>query len=153
MTRKTVINATIVLAIVLLGGIGYKISPLFLPQADLTLPVSTCNPGFQVCTEILPNGGKLEFVIEPRPIRALAQLKLLATIKGIDARKVEVDFDGTQMSMGYNHTTLSGSNGHFSGPAILSVCVTGTMEWEATVLIQSGNKRIAVPFRFEVAGR
>ncbi len=153
MTRKTVIHSVIVLTILLFGGIGYKIAPFLLPQADVTLSVSTCNPGFKVCTAVLPDGGELEFLIEPRPIRALAQLKLQATIKGIDVRKVEVNFDGTQMIMGYNRVTLAGSNGHFSGQAILSVCVSGPMEWEATVLIKTGNKRIAVPFRFEVSGR
>jgi len=30
----------------------------------------------------------------------------------------------------------------------LPVCITGAMDWQATVLIENGGERIAIPWRF-----
>ena len=37
----------------------------------------------------------------------------------------------------------------FAGDATLPVCITGGMVWQATVLIERGRERIAVPFLFD----
>jgi hypothetical protein len=55
--------------------------------------------------------------------------------------------------MGYNRPLLAAAKeaGTFAGQGNLPVCITGTMIWQATVLVSSGGKNIAVPFRFESA--
>lgn len=151
MTKKLLLDAAILLVLAILGVVGYKLAPLFNPKTDVTLPMSTCDLGKQACVATLPDGGQLEFSIEPRPIPALKPLKLLATLKGSAARKIEVDFAGTDMKMGYNRPQLEGKNGSFSGQANLPVCITGKMEWDATVLVETGKALVAIPFRFEAA--
>ena len=73
--------------------------------------------------------------------------------KIIPASQVEVDFAGVDMKMGYNRPLLAAAKeaGTFVGQGNLPVCITGTMIWQATVLVGSGGKNIAVPFRFESA--
>jgi hypothetical protein len=63
---------------------------------------------------------------------------------------VEVDFSGETMNMGYNRSELTSSGpGHYTGEASLPVCVSGTMAWVATVIVETSGQRIAVPYRFE----
>ncbi|MBK8386631.1 MAG: hypothetical protein IPL11_13745 [Candidatus Accumulibacter sp.] len=53
--------------------------------------------------------------------------------------------------MGYNRLQLErqeGSSDHFVGMLSLPVCITGSMEWEATLLIDTNGAIVAVPFRF-----
>lgn len=149
MTKKLLLDAAILLALAVLGVAAYKLAPLLNPKTDIALPLSPCKLNRQTCVTTLPDGGQLEFSIEPRPIPALKPLRLQATIKGSEARRVEVDFVGTEMKMGYNRPVLEGDNGSFTGQAHLPVCITGTMEWDATVLVETATALIAVPFRFE----
>jgi hypothetical protein len=148
MTKKLLLDAAILLALAVLGVIGYKLAPLLNPKTDIVLPLSNCDLAKQACVTTLPDGGLLEFSIEPRPIPSLKPLKLQASIQGSEARKIEVDFAGTDMKMGHNRPVLQGSNGQFAGQANLPVCVTGKMEWDVTVLVETGNALIAAPFRF-----
>ena len=153
MSKTTQVNIIILLLTAILGVIGYKLSPMFRPNADITLPAVSCNPGIRPCFSTLPDGARLDFSIKPHPVPPLQSLDLSVEITALKVDKVEIDFDGTQMRMGYNRPLLAGSNGRFTGQAILPVCVTGAMEWVATVLITAGDRRIAVPFLFEVAAR
>lgn len=148
MTKKLLLDALILLSLAVLGVIGYKLAPLLNPKTDIALPLSGCDLAKQACVATLPDGGQLEFSIGPRPIPSLKPLTLQATIKGSEARKVEVDFAGTDMKMGHNRPLLHGGSGQFTGQASLPVCITGTMEWDATVLIETGKSLVAVPFRF-----
>ena len=149
MTRPLLLDALILLILAILGVVGYKLAPLLNPKTDLTLPLAACDLGRQACLVDLPDGGKVEFAIEPRPIPALKPLRLQANVTGLEARKVEVDFAGVDMKMGYNRPALTATgNGRYSGQATLPVCITGTMEWDATLLIETAKAVIAVPFRF-----
>jgi len=159
MSKKLLLDLAILLALAILGVLGYKLAPLFNPKTDVALPLSGCNLSQQVCAATLPDGGQLEFSIEPRPIPSLKSLKLQVVIRGSDARKVEVDFAGTDMKMGYNRPVLeneprgigqSNSTVRFVGQAVLPVCITGTMAYDATVLVETGKEWIALPFRFSV---
>lgn len=154
MTRPLLLDAVILLILAILGVVGYKLAPLLDPKTDLTLPLTACDLGRQACQVDLPDGGKIEFAIEPRPIPALKPLRLEARIDGRQARKIEVDFAGVDMKMGYNRPALApAGNGRFSGEATLPVCITGTMEWDATLLIETEKAVIAVPFRFGASGQ
>lgn len=150
MTKKLLLDIALLLALAVLGVAGYKLAPLLNPKTDIALPLSPCDLNRQACVATLPDGGQIEFSIEPRPIPSLNPLKLQATVRGSEVRKLEVDFAGTDMKMGYNRPALEGADGRFSGQANLPVCITGTMEWDATVLLDTGKALVAVPFRFAV---
>ena len=153
MTRKTAINIILVLLAAILGVVGYKLSPLLRASADTRLPVSTCNPSKQDCQVTLPNGGKIELSFAPRPIRPLQTFKAEMSVAKLRVTKAELNFEGTAMKMGYYRPEFRNKDGIYSTDVILPVCVTGTMEWAATVLLTTPEGTIALPFHFEVAGR
>lgn len=153
MKNKALPIITLVLLIAILGVVGYKLSPRDTPTGEIRLPVSACNPSTSVCTADLPEGGQLTFSVEPRPIKPLQPLHLKVTTTGREIQRIEVDFNGTDMDMGRNRVSLSHDDQGFSGQAMLPVCVTGTMSWNATLLLTAGSSRLAVPFHFVVAGR
>ncbi len=135
-------------------GAGYLFSDLLLPKADVT---ATAAPGCDLhrgpCRAELPGGGSIELTVMPRPIPLAAPLRLEVAVSGVEADKVEVDFAGVSMNMGYNRPLLAPTgNGRHAAEATLPVCVTGEMEWAATVLVESGRRRIAAPFRFMAGG-
>lgn len=151
LNKSLLVDSAMILALILIGAVGYKLSPLLLPKADVTAnPDPACNLQQNTCGAPLPQGGRLRFSLTPRPIPVTAPLEMIVELDGIDADKVAVDFAGVGMNMGFNRPTLAAAgSGRFTGQATLPVCVTGRMVWQATVLIESGRTRIAVPFRFE----
>ncbi|MDS4013405.1 MAG: hypothetical protein RKP46_03500 [Candidatus Accumulibacter sp.] len=156
MIRNLALDAALLLGLAVVGFAGYKLAPLLEPRTDIALPLSTCDLARQTCTASLADGGEVELSIEPRPIPALKPLLVKANFSGIEVRKAEIDFAGTEMKMGYNRPQLArqaereGSGSRFAGNANLPVCITGGMEWEATLLVDTGKAVIAQPFRFVV---
>lgn len=151
--RKLALDAAILVAVAILGALAYYGAPLLVPRTDIALPLSSCDLGKGSCTIELPRGGSAEVEISPRPIPALKPLQVSVTVRGRAANKVEVDFAGVDMQMGYNRPQLArGSDGRFSAQANLPVCVTGSMPWQATVMIDTGSSVIAAPFRFDAQG-
>jgi hypothetical protein len=150
-SKSLLVDSAMILALILIGVMGYKLSPLLLPRADVT---ATPDPGCDLqqgpCAAALPQGGRLRFALTPRPIPVTAPLEMLVELEGLAAEKVAVDFAGVSMNMGFNRPALApAGSGRFAGQATLPVCVTGRMTWQATVLVETGRTRIAVPFRFE----
>ena len=148
--RQTIV---IVLALACVIAAGYKVAAMRHSSEGTTLPPTPCDPSHQECRASLPQGGRLRLSIAPRPIRPLQTLSLDVSMEEQSANTVAIDFDGIDMSMGYNRPVLSGSNGRFSGETILPVCITGTMKWRATVLVSTDKGSLAVPFDFEIAGQ
>lgn len=148
------INLAMIGALLVIAVAGHQFSPLLLPKADVTgVVVPGCDLHLHACAAILPQGGRLELSITPRPIPFLQTLRVEVTVSGVEARKVEVDFAGETMNMGYNRGELFATRGNtYAGEAALPVCVSGSMAWVATVIVEGDAKRIAVPFRFD-AGR
>jgi len=144
------VDLAIVLALILVGVVGYKLSPLLLPRADVLVePEPGCDLHRAACRAQLPEGRRLELSIEPRPIPVTTPFELNVRFEGGAVDRVAIDFAGVDMNMGYNRTALHDDGaGRFSGRAILPVCITGRMNWQATLLIETGRQRIAVPFRF-----
>jgi hypothetical protein len=145
------VDLAIVLVLVAIAVVGYKYSPLLLPKSDLTLaPAAGCDLHRQSCRAELPGGGVIELSITPRPIPVVKPLTVEATVIGLAARKVEIDFAGVTMNMGYNRLALQPADaGRFVGEASLPVCVTGRMEWLATLIVETDKQQIAVPFHFD----
>lgn len=149
--KNLLIDIGILLLLILIGIGGYWFSPLLLPKSDLVVtPSPGCDLHRQPCSATLPDGGRIELSISPRPIPMVAPLAVEVTLAGIEARKVEVDFAGIDMNMGYNRPELPRvAHGRHAGTASLPVCITGKMAWSATVLVETDRLRISVPFRFD----
>lgn len=149
--RRLLPDLLIVAALVALGYAGYRMAPLLTPKSDVSLPFSSCDLNQTPCTIALPEGGQIEFAIDPRPIPALRPLQLRAVARNATVERIEIDFSGVDMKMGFNRPVLESiGDGRFAGQANLPVCITGTMLWDATVMIETGRAVIAAPFRFEV---
>ena len=150
----SLVNLAIVLALACLAALGYKLSPLRPADAGQTIaPLAGCDLNAQTCAAELPGGGRIALSITPRPIPVVKPLQVRAHLSGIAVDKLEIDFAGVSMDMGYQRQQLvADGHGSFSGEAMLPVCVTGRMTWQATLLIDSGRQRFAVPFRFAAPG-
>ncbi|WP_306607511.1 hypothetical protein [Azonexus sp.] len=150
MNKKILLDIIGGLLIVLVVVVGYKLSPLLLPQSDLSIaPDPSCNVQQQACSVALPGGGSLVFSVNTQPIPLVKPFEVKVEVRGSSAKNVAIDFAGVDMEMGFNRPQLAErSAGIFIGEATLPVCVTGHMTWQATVLLETSDARIAVPFRF-----
>lgn len=148
--KKILTDIVAILGIALIAVVGYKLSPLLLPKTDVSATVEPgCDLHRRACTARLPDGGRIELSITPRPIPMVEPLQVEVKTSGIEAARVEVDFAGVDMNMGYNRPELAPTGpGLFRNEAMLPVCVTGKMAWRATVLIEAGRNRIAAVFPF-----
>ncbi len=146
----SLVDLSIVLALAIVAMFGYKYSPRLLPKADLTIePVAGCELNKQACHAAVSGGGRIELSIAPHPIPVVMPLQISVSLSGIKASKVEIDFAGVSMNMGYNRKTLDArGEGNYSGDAMLPVCITGSMLWRVTLLVETRQQRIAVPFHF-----
>jgi hypothetical protein len=145
-------SLAMIAALIAIAVAGQQLSPFLLPKADATgVAAPGCDLQRQACAATLPDGARLQLSITPRPIPFLQALRVEVFVSGVKPRKVEVDFAGASMNMGYNRSELAASGlGRYAGEASLPVCVSGGMTWIATVLIETDRQRIAVPYRFDV---
>lgn len=130
--------------------VGYKLSPMLLPKADVTIqPDPVCNLQREACSVALPSGGKVQLAMGTRPVPLVKPFEVLVTTSGFSPTRVEVDFAGIDMNMGLNRPQLAArGEGSYAAEVTLPVCITGHMDWQATVLVESGSERIAIPYRF-----
>ncbi len=153
LNRKILIDLIAMLVVVLIGIIGYKLSPLLLPTADLrVMPDPGCDLNRGACRVPLPDGGSIELTLSPRPIPLVVPLKVALRIEGAAPRRVVADFAGVGMAMGLNRPRLHArEDGLWVAETSLPVCITGQMTWEVTVLVDRAGARISIPFRFQTA--
>ena len=149
MGRRFVPLLVVVLALV--AGVGYwQFRDYFAPPEAVTLKPDDCDLQRQACSRKLPGGGEVTFEILPRPIPLVSPLRLKVQVTGREVRKVEVDFSGVSMNMGYNRPRLQEvGKGVFEGEGFLPVCIRQRMDWEAKVLLYLPGEVIAVPWRFD----
>ena len=140
----------IVLAIACLAVVAYKLAPRRPADAGTVLDAATgCDLNVSRCAVDLPDGGRLELSITPQPIPVVKPLQIEARFSGAVARRVELDFSGRSMEMGPNRTVLApAGEGVFRGNAMLPVCVTGRMDWRATLFVDTARGRLAARFDF-----
>lgn len=150
MNKKILIDLIGVLLIALVVVIGYKLSPLLLPKTDITVqPDPLCNLQTDSCVVTLPSGGKIELTMGTKPVPMVKPFEVQVAASGFSPRRIEVDFAGIDMNMGLNRPELTArGNGKFAAEATLPVCITGFMDWQVTVLVDTGAEQIAIPFRF-----
>jgi hypothetical protein len=147
--KKILIDVIAVLSIALVVVVGYKLSPILLPKADLTVqPDPGCDLQQQACAVNLPAGGKIELSMGTRPVPMVKPFEVEVATSGFSPTRVEVDFAGVDMNMGLNRPEFAArGDGRFSASVTLPVCISGKMDWQVTVLIETGNERIAIPYR------
>lgn len=150
-TANTVLWTLVGLSLLAVCAVAaYKIRPLLNPEIAATAPLDPeCDLRAGPCSALFTGGGKVSFGISPEAIPVVEPLRLEVRLEGLEARDVEVDFQGVDMNMGYNRTELQPSGAdHFSGTGMLPVCVRHAMEWEARVLLHTDRGLLAAPFRF-----
>ena len=140
----------IALALACLAVVAYKLAPR--PRADADLVVdapATCDLNASRCAATLPAGARIELAISPQPIPVVKPLQVDVRVSGTVTRRVELDFAGRSMDMGPNRSVLGAAGeGVFRGSAMLPVCVTGRMDWRATLFVDTQRGRLAVRFDF-----
>lgn len=150
MNKKILMDLIGLELIALVVIVGYKLSPMLLPKADVTvLPDPVCNLQREACSVALPSGGKIQLAMGTRPVPLVKPFEINVTTSGFSPTRVEVDFAGIDMNMGLNRPQLlARGEGSYAAEVTLPVCITGHMDWQATVLVESGSERIAIPYRF-----
>ena len=140
-----------VLTLAAIGVTLVKVWPLLHPRVIAVAPLDPeCDLQAGPCTAVFPDGGRVRFGIEPRPIPVVQPLVLRVRTEALEASRVEVDFSGVDMNMGFNRATLHREGpGTYRGKGILPVCVRARMAWEARVLVQTPEGTLAAPFRFD----
>ncbi len=138
------------LAVAVVGGRAW----LTEPGEAVTLGTASADPACDLhhsaCTARLANGGSALLTIEPRPVRPVEPLAVRVALGGIEARRVELDFAGVDMNMGFNRFRLTATaDGEFAGEAMLPVCVRNRMLWEVQVLAYTDQGVYRFPFRFD----
>lgn len=99
------------------------------------------------CSTPVPGGGRVMLGIEPRPLAYGQTWKLTVSLEETAADKVEVDFTGLNAPTSYNRVALAAAkDAGFEGEAAFPWCGFEPMEWQATLLLGSGEKRRSVPF-------
>jgi hypothetical protein len=152
--RSLLVDIAILLALAAVAVIGYWYSPLLLPKSDMSAtPDPGCDLNREACRASLPGGGQIELSLSPHPIPVVRPMRIQALVSGPNASavdRIEMDFAGVTMNMGYNRVTLSPQgNGRFAADASIPVCITGRMGWRGTVIVTTDRRRITVPFEFE----
>ncbi|MBK6401968.1 MAG: hypothetical protein IPP18_13095 [Rhodocyclaceae bacterium] len=152
--RSLLVDFAILLALAAVAVIGYLYSPLLLPKSDVSAtPDPGCDLNRGACRARLPDGGQVELSLSPHPIPVVRPMKIQAQISGPAAAaidRMELDFAGITMNMGYNRVTLSPlGNGRFAGETSIPVCITGRMSWRGTLIVTTDRRQITVPFEFE----
>lgn len=150
MNKKILIDIIGLELIALIVIVGYKLSPMLLPKADVTVqPEHACNLQREACTVQLPSGGQVTLTMGTRPVPLVKPFEVQVATSGFAPTRVEVDFSGIDMNMGLNRPQLAArGEGSYAADVTLPVCITGNMDWQATVLIEKGNERVAIPYRF-----
>jgi hypothetical protein len=153
--KKILIDIIGMELIALVVIVGYKLSPMLLPKADVTVqPDPVCNLQREACSVTLPSGGKVSLAMGTRPVPLVKPFEVQVATSGFAPARVEVDFSGIDMNMGFNRPQLAARGaGSYAAEVTLPVCITGHMDWQATVLIDTGSERVAIPYRFSTGGQ
>jgi hypothetical protein len=147
--RRILIDIIAMLLIGLVVVVGYKVSPLLSPKADLRLePEPGCNLHRGPCT-IKLGSGTIEISISPRPVPLIKPVVIEVRTVGVDVRRIDADIAGIGMNMGYNRPQLlPAGNYTYRAETTLPVCITGMMNWELTLMLDTAAEYVLIPIRF-----
>jgi hypothetical protein len=147
---RVLTTVAIVLAFACVAVVAYKIAHRSANDSgQLLVAPADCDLNASRCAVDLPEGGRIELSISPQPIPVVRPLHIDVRITGAVVHRVELDFSGRTMDMGSNRTPLAPvGEGGYRGSAMLPVCVTGRMDWQATLYVDTQNGRLAARFDF-----
>ncbi|EIC20004.1 hypothetical protein Thi970DRAFT_03616 [Thiorhodovibrio frisius] len=149
------------LLVAILATLVLKLRPLLqTPVAVLAQAPASCNLRQGPCTAEFADGGQVMLAIAPSGIPLVKPLQLKVRLARMRAPlRVEVDFRGVDMDMGYNRVVLEAvadpderrapDSHSYRGSGILPLCVRQRMLWEARVLLLEPEGIRAGAFRFE----
>lgn len=151
--NKALTAAIVALALAVSAAVGAKLWLARNAVPTLTAPLATgCDLHAAPCASTLPDGGRIELSLSPHPIPLLRPIAVTVRLQRLEARKVEVDFAGESMNMGFNrHQLQRQPDGSYAGNTVLPVCVTGRMAWRASVIVDTERDQVVAPFRFITA--
>jgi hypothetical protein len=146
--------AAAVLAAAVVGVAVHKAWPVLFPKIAERAPLSpSCDLRGAACTARFAGGGSVRLDIRPGGIPTAQPLDVDVRLQDLPTpERVELDFAGVDMDMGYNRVALRSAISdptHYTGTAMLPVCVRERMTWEARVLLRFPDGTMAAPFRFE----
>lgn len=108
-----------------------------------------CNLHQRRCSAPFPTGGRVILSLAPHPLRYNEPWQVTVAFDGVPAQHikppVEIDFAGIDQPTSFNRVKLSADGqGHFTGEAVLPMCMAQAVAWQASVLV---DKHIT-PFGF-----
>ncbi len=146
-------GAAALLAALVIGVAVHKAWPVLFPAIAERAPLdAACDIRAAACTVRFADGGSVRLDIRPRGMPTARPLDVNVRLQGLPVpERMELDFTGVDMDMGYNRVTLmpvAGDPSRYAATAMLPVCVRERMRWEARVLLHLPNAILAAPFRF-----
>jgi hypothetical protein len=144
-SRDTVLNVVVLL---LLAGIVLFAGRSSVDDGEVRLVLPpACDLARQDCGAGIAPGRSIVVSVRPQPLRGGHPFDFSVRLTGVEARSVSVRFEGVKMNMGqYSEALARGDDGGFAARMTLPVCVTGSMRWRATVLVDTREGRLALPF-------
>ena len=126
------------------------------PRLVLDLLDSNCKPAKSACTAAMRDYSATLYF--PEQVHYLKPFRMQVTTKGISNSSIEtvyVDYTMVGMDMGLNRFSLlsvtdAKGQQRYEGEGILPVCVSGRVDWLASVNIITANKVYEATFKLEV---
>ena len=124
-------------------------------SADRTREPVDCAIQAGPCVRMTGSGTEVIFDIQPRPVKAMAELIFAVTVskdgRPVSGAKVALDLTMPGMHMGENRPRLSpGKGGRYAGKGVIVRCPSGRKVWKAQITVTSKHDDETASFLFEV---
>ncbi len=114
------------------------------------IKVENCQISKSSCSISIGEGKLLTIDILPRGMIPTEIMEIDVHLKGVDADKVMINFEGVEIDHNlpsYSFDEIN--NGHFNTKGIITLCTLRSMHWWANLVVFSGNESWKVSFPFE----
>ncbi len=121
--------------------------------AEFGAVLASCDLQAGPCSARFSDGSKVVLAFESLPVTGDRAFEVEVKLEDMDAESIQVDFRSLGMDMGLNRPHLM-AIGHrrFQGEAKLSLCISGVMQWQATVIAETSHGLLAAQFPFSTVG-
>ena len=125
------------------------------PDANILTVQGECDLSRSSCTAQDQSGHEVNISLSPRPVPLLEDVAIDVAVTGMDRLRVaQISVEGLNMYMGIQIVPLTiissdnASEQKLTGTLQLPVCTSRTMQWRATLVLQTSTKeyRAAYPF-------
>jgi hypothetical protein len=116
---------------------------------------AACDLQQSSCTQTTAEGVTIEFDMQPKPVTALSDLKVIVRLSQSGApltdATVSLDLSMPGMFMGTNRPVMQHVQaGRYEGKAVITRCPSGRKTWNAHIAVAGQNRAGAADFVFEV---